>query len=648
MRELRLLCGGARSSGRKGPEMALDIGIRGAGRGAFAMTLHQVSRQMLANLPDRLWDLLSIASYIHLADRMVPRDGPSMPNLGENWRRTLSFVIAVRDPDFWNLPDVRESLRKTIGFLSGDRYQFEFVELAGAPAWQPFLDIAGSGAAPAFQPAEVILFSGGLDSLAGAVDALLVKRRKAALVSYQSAPMVQAIQSRLVEALRSRAGPDRLVHIGLGLTNAGEMVEPTQRTRSFLFAVLGLLVARLHGLREVCFYENGVVSTNLPLASHVLGTRATRTTHPKVLELYGRLFSRVAEADIRIRNPFFWDTKADVVRRIAEGGCGELIQPSFSCGSTRGAAMTKGRHCGVCTQCLDRRFGILAADCGHLEPASNYAVDLMRGPRKPGIEAVTAEAYVLAAHTWRQSTQEHFLGAHGEAFRLLPHLGLRTDEAAARLHRLHVRHGQNVMRIVTETARTDDVLGERLDLPDHSLLAMIQGPLAQDVQIRDPAENEATPERQAADRKIKELPRPITLWLDMHRREARIGNVAVLQRKHFELVRKLLPKFQDGIRAQRGSPGFSFMGTKQLADAMGVTEATTRQLVRALRLKIAEQFHQQLGIAPAPDDVIESVSWAGYRLNPALALVGSHESDQCRSSDLTTPSRASRLSHPAP
>ncbi|MDB5412561.1 MAG: hypothetical protein JWR10_896 [Rubritepida sp.] len=200
------------------------------------------------------------------------------------------------------------------------------------------------------------------------------------------------------------------------------------------------------------------------------------------------------------------------------------------------------------------------------------------------------------------------------------------------------------MRIVTEAARTDDVLGDRLELPDHSLLAMIQGPLAQDVQIRDPAETEATPERQAADRKIKVIPRPITILLSLARREVRIGNLAVLQKKHFDLIMQLLPNFQDGIRAQRGPSGFAFMRTEQLSGAMGVTGATARQLVRAVRIKLSEQFRQELGAALAPDDVIESLSWAGYRLNPALALVGVHELDQRKSSDLTTSPAISPLS----
>ena len=59
--------------------------------------------------------------------------------------------------------------------------------------------------------------------------------------------------------------------------------EYTQRTRSFLFAALGVTFARMSGLDRLRFYENGVVSLNLPPSPQVVGARASRTTHPRVL-----------------------------------------------------------------------------------------------------------------------------------------------------------------------------------------------------------------------------------------------------------------------------------------------------------------------------------------------------------------------------
>ena len=156
-------------------------------------------------------------------------------------------------------------------------------------------------------------------------------------------------------------------------------------------------MAHALGQSKVSFYENGVVSLNLPLAGHVLGARATRTTHPRMLRDFGNLFSTVAARDVRIENPFFWLTKADVVQRIVDAGCAPLIERTFSCANVREATRLGRRHCGVCSQCLDRRFGVLAADCDKFEPAALYNVDLFRGARESGVDVTMMATLAVAA-----------------------------------------------------------------------------------------------------------------------------------------------------------------------------------------------------------------------------------------------------------
>ena len=55
----------------------------------------------------------------------------------------------------------------------------------------------------------------------------------------------------------------------------------------------GAVTARLFGLDRITFFENGIVSLNLPPLAQVVGARATRTTHPQVL---GRFPSRAVRA----------------------------------------------------------------------------------------------------------------------------------------------------------------------------------------------------------------------------------------------------------------------------------------------------------------------------------------------------------------
>ena len=74
-------------------------------------------------------------------------------------------------------------------------------------------------------------------------------------------------------------------------------------------AALAAVVARSFGLRRIRFYENGVVSMNLPISEQAIGGRATRTTHPQVLNGYAALFRLLTDGAFEVENPFLWLTK---------------------------------------------------------------------------------------------------------------------------------------------------------------------------------------------------------------------------------------------------------------------------------------------------------------------------------------------------
>src|SRR3977135_824475 len=55
-----------------------------------------------------------------------------------------------------------------------------------------------------------------------------------------------------------------------------------------------------------------------------------------------------------------------------------LISKTTSCAGVRNWAMTT-KQCGVCSQCIERRFAVLAAELGAHEPADSYSVELFTG-----------------------------------------------------------------------------------------------------------------------------------------------------------------------------------------------------------------------------------------------------------------------------
>ena len=69
------------------------------------------------HLPDRLLDLLEIASYVYCADRMIRRGSPDAVEY-HSWSRTFEFVIRVRDEAFWNKSETKEALSVALKFCN--------------------------------------------------------------------------------------------------------------------------------------------------------------------------------------------------------------------------------------------------------------------------------------------------------------------------------------------------------------------------------------------------------------------------------------------------------------------------------------------------------------------------------------------------
>jgi hypothetical protein len=161
------------------------------------------------------------------------------------------------------------------------------------------------------------------------------------------------------------------------------------------------------------FFENGIVSLNLPPVSQVVGARATRTTHPQTLAGFRRILSEALREPFDVSNPYAWITKSEVIQRIAQGGCANLIRHTRSC--ARVHAMTKLHpHCGECSQCIDRRFAVLATGLEQEDPEEAYKVDLLLGSRGPGPDREMALAHVRSASKISQMTDIDFFTQYGE------------------------------------------------------------------------------------------------------------------------------------------------------------------------------------------------------------------------------------------
>lgn len=132
----------------------------------------------------------------------------------------------------------------------------------------------------------VCLFSGGADSLCGAVRALASGQR-VVLVSHWDWSGHSSIQRQLASALEETFSLE-IPHTQFRIAKRTHQVqtheafpnEPTRRSRSLLFIALGLAVGSVTPEVPLWVPENGFASLNPPLAGERRGSLSTRTTHP--------------------------------------------------------------------------------------------------------------------------------------------------------------------------------------------------------------------------------------------------------------------------------------------------------------------------------------------------------------------------------
>lgn len=305
-------------------------------------------------------DLMVLAAHVHAADTRLARGTESQ----DGWSREIRLVVPVSDPKLWTRS--ASIVKRALDFLTGDRWQIGFrarpedKATLAKPRPKPLLPV----------PFDAInLFSGGLDSLIGAVDALEAGGAPL-LVSHAGEGAVSKSQEACYKVLKKtypHATLDRLriwMTFGEGLIGGVES-ESTTRGRSFLFFSLG--VAAGTGLeREFVLRvpENGLIALNVPLDRLRLGALSTRTTHPFYIARWNELLD-VLGIDGELVNPYWDKTKGEMVTECTNRDTlDEAIGHSMSC-SSPAKARWKGEpqgHCGYCLPCLIRRASLAGND----------------------------------------------------------------------------------------------------------------------------------------------------------------------------------------------------------------------------------------------------------------------------------------------
>jgi 7-cyano-7-deazaguanine synthase in queuosine biosynthesis len=328
----------------------------------------------LANIgavPEPNIDLVALSVLTFLADRTVPRP--------KDWAREIDLDIPVYGVDDWQ--GLAPNIAATLEFLTADSWTLDFRTRTAAKARKvanrPPVD-------------RVLLFSGGADSLCGAVRSLSAGERLL-LVSHWDWGGHSARQKTLARWL-ARRFPDQVYMKQHWIARRSKQLggaaafgdEATRRSRSLLFIALGLAHAAVDPPIPLWLAENGYAALNPPLAGERRGALSTRTTHPLVLDQLRRSIAAV-NGYSDVSNPFAAATKGEMYAVVADllgkSDAETLLARSHSCSHVRwatGTGFSPDTQCGVCFGCLVRRSAFLAAGLQDRTIYLHTAIELNR------------------------------------------------------------------------------------------------------------------------------------------------------------------------------------------------------------------------------------------------------------------------------
>ena len=326
-------------------------------------------------IPDAvILDLLFLGSVVYGVDKLVSRE-----ETDDRWTRTLELSMPVSDPEKWSI--VKDKLETCLSFLTGDFWTVCFTT-RHCELYRPKQVKRRRQHVSVLTEADTVcLFSGGLDSLIGAIDYLESNPSNNLFLvghhdRYSKAKSDQkCLYKILQEHYQSRLD---LLQVRVGQDPPGK--EKTYRSRSFLFIAIGLYAACSIGKGvPLLIPENGAIALNVPLTPSRRGSCSTRTAHPFFLSTLGDLIDGLGIKNT-LCNPLKLKTKGESVKECRNSNLLHVAAPkSVSCakrGHPREWHNRTAGQCGMCLPCIYRRASLHRVD---LDIGRSYGRDICNG-----------------------------------------------------------------------------------------------------------------------------------------------------------------------------------------------------------------------------------------------------------------------------
>ena len=305
------------------------------------------------NIPDPIiLDFLFFASVVYGIDKLISRG-----RTDDRWTRAMEFCLQVSNPERWST--VTEDLEACLSFLTGDTWKIQFTELQH--------ELYRPRSRRKFQPPAkgntVSLFSGGLDSLIGAIDYLESNPTNSLFLvgHYDRYSKAASDQERVYGDLKNHYQSRLdLLQVKVGPKPSGQ--EKTYRSRSLLFIAIGMYAARGIGNHTpLLIPENGAIALNVPLTPSRRGSCSTRTAHPFFLNKLREIFEKLGIKN-KLCNPLELKTKGECMEECLNRDVLHIAAPkSVSCakgGHKSWWPNTSAKGCGVCVPCIYRRASL--------------------------------------------------------------------------------------------------------------------------------------------------------------------------------------------------------------------------------------------------------------------------------------------------
>ncbi len=306
------------------------------------------------------FDLFNLIAAIAYADRKSRRCR------GAAWERSIKITLRVHDPKHWKSQPVMDTLLDCLSFLTGDNWHFNFLPRK----LKATLPVNKS----IFQLPEgrymAMPYSDGLDSFAQA-QLLKIENPEVKLIRVNTRGRAQSkLYSKNAQRLQG-IFPDEIPIPVPFISPTGTHLEPTYRTRAFLFNTLAALSIIFVGEEKVIVAENGQGSLGPSLVP--FGNEwPHRSTHPGFTWRLSLFIKALLAVPVHFEHRRIWETKGQILKILRDKELDKGWELTNSCSLDQRTSSANGKRipCGICGGCLLRRFAIKVA--GYTDDKTDY------------------------------------------------------------------------------------------------------------------------------------------------------------------------------------------------------------------------------------------------------------------------------------